>query len=207
MRRLALFSLGVLAACRDDLPPPPPSVVEPPVASPESIPDAPVSGRIHGSPFVMRDARYLLDRRVGYAHTDIQLSSGTADSACAPISPPTSTSVWLRLEGSDKIPSASLRVQSGVEGSWTVHYQVFDGTAWTGVGNGSALLTLHEPGPDGRLSGGIAVCFSDDTKSCVAGSFDALACPATIDQPVRGTPPPEAVPPAYRNRVLEAGPP
>ncbi len=51
------------------------------------------------------------------------------------------------------------------------------------------------------------MCFPDETKSCVSGSFDAVACPASIDQPVRGTPPAEAIPPAYLKRVLEAGPP
>jgi hypothetical protein len=207
MRRLALLSLLALASCRDDVPPPPLMVVEPPVASPDAVPDAPVSGRIRGAAFVMRDARYRIDRRPGYAHTDIELSSGAAESACAAVLPRTSTSVWLRLEGVDPIASASTRSGPGGQGPWKVYYQAYQGAGWVGVGEGSALVTLHEPGPDGHVPGGIAVCFPDETKSCVSGSFDAVACPASIDQPVRGTPPPEAIPPAYLTRVLEAGPP
>ena len=205
MRRLAVLSLLVLVSCRDDLPPPSAIVVEPPVASPEAIPDAPVSGRIHGAPFVLRSARYVVDRRPGYAHTDIELSSGTTDTPCTPVSPTTSTSVWLRLEGPDRIESATVRAGRGTAAPWTVHYQVFEGGSWTGVGEGSALVTLHEAGPDGRVAGGLAVCFPDDAKSCVSGSFDAIACPSRLDQTVRGALPPEAIPPAYLQKVLDGG--
>ncbi len=205
MRRARLLPLMVLvASCRDELTPPPSVRVEPPVASPEAIPDALVSGRVRGATFVAREARYIVDRRPGYAHTDIVLSSGAAESPCGPISPPTSASVWLRLEGSDPIRSTSLRVGAQGPSAWQVHYQVFDGTAWAGVGGGVALLVLQEPGPDGRVTGGLAACFPDENKSCVSGSFDAVACPPTIDQPVRGTPPPEAIPEAYSRRVLDA---
>lgn len=204
MRWLTIVALPALLSCRDEAHPAPPTAVEPPVASPEAIPDAPVSGRLHGAPFVLRDARYVVDRRPGYAHTDIVLSSGTTDTACAPVAPGTATSVWLRLEGPDRLESKNVRVGPGAAGPWSVHYQVFDG-AWLGVGDGSALVTLREPGPDGRLSGAIAVCFPDGTRSCVSGSFAAVACPPRIDESVRGSPPPEAIPSAYLQRVLDAG--
>jgi hypothetical protein len=194
-----------LFACRDEVHPAAARPVEPPVSTPESIPEAPVTGLIHGTPFAMRDARYVVDRRVGYAHTDLLLSAGTAESACAPVSPAQSTSVWLRLEGPGKIETADVRVGPGKAVTWSAHYQVFDGQTWIGAGEGSALVSLHEPGPDGRLSGGIAVCFPDDAKSCVSGSFEAMGCPAMIDQPVRGSPPPEAVPPQYLQKVTAAG--
>jgi hypothetical protein len=201
----AVLAFAALAACRDEAHPPPAAAVEPPVASPEAIPDAPVSGRVHGAPFVLRDARYVEDRRPGYGHTDIVLSTGAAETTCAPVSPGTSTSVWLRLEGAGRIQSANVRAGPGAATPWSVHYQVFDGGAWLGVGEGSALVTLHEPGPDGRIAGGIAVCFPDESKSCVSGSFDAVACPPRIDQAVRGTLPPEAIPPEYQKRVLDGG--
>jgi hypothetical protein len=94
-----------------------------------------------------------------------------------------------------------VRTGPGRTGTWRVYYQVYDGETWSGAGDGSALVSLQEPGPDGRLTGGLAVCFPDDAKSCVSGSFDAVSCPPSIDQPVRGTPPPEAVPPQYLQRV------
>ncbi len=203
---LALLAVApALASCRDEAHPAAPAAVEPPVSSPEGIPDAPVSGRVHGAPFVLRDARYVVDRRPGYQHTDIQLSSGTGEGACAPVSPPTATSVWLRLEGPARIEGTTARLGHGASGPWTVHYQVFDGDSWLGAGDGSALLVLHDPSPDGRLSGGLAVCFPDADRSCVSGSFDAVACPPRIDQPVRGTPSPEAVPRAYLDRMIDAG--
>jgi len=205
MRALALLPLLVLASCRDDLHAVKASSLVPPVTSPEALPDAPVSGRIHGAPFVLRDARYIVDRRVGYSHTDIELSSGTSEAACGPISPRTSTSVWLRLEGAGRIETSNVRVGPGQSGRWAVHYQVWNGDTWEGKGDGSALVVLREAGPDGRVSGGIAVCFSDDAKSCLSGSFDAVACPPRIDQPVRGTPPPEAIPAIYLRRMADAG--
>jgi hypothetical protein len=196
-----LLGFAALVACRDEAHPAAPRAVEPPMLSPQSIPEAPVTGRLHGTPFTMRDARYVIDRRVGDAHTDLLLSSGAAESACAPVSPMQSSSVWLRLEGPGKIETADVRTGPGQPAAWSVHYQVYDGEAWLGVGDGSALVSLHEPGPDGHLSGGIAVCFPDDAKSCVSGSFDAVGCPPSIDQPVRGAPPPEAIPPQYLQRV------
>lgn len=195
------MALLALPACREEAHATPAKPVEPPMSTPESIPEAPVAGRIHGAPFAMRDARYVIDRRVAYAHTDILLSSGTAESACAPVTPEQSTSVWLRLDGPGSIETTSARVGPGQADTWSVHYQAFDGASWVGVGEGSALVSLHQPGPDGKLSGGIAVCFPDDMKSCVSGSFEATSCPPTIDQPVRGTPPPEAIPQPYLQKV------
>jgi hypothetical protein len=208
IRRLplaALATFATLAACRDEARPGPGKVVEPPVSSPDGIPDAPVSGRIRGAPFLVRDARYVVDRRAGYAHTDIALSAGKAEEACGPVSPRTSSTLWLRLEGEGRLEATSGRVGPGSSGQWDLHYQVYDGEAWTGTGGGSALLVLHPPGPDGRLSGGIAVCFPDDAQSCASGSFEAVACPPTIDQPVRGSPPSEAVPQPYLQRLGDGG--
>jgi hypothetical protein len=198
-------AIASLAACRDEAHPSAAKPVEPPMTMPGSIPEAPVSGRLHGVPFTMRDARYVIDRRVAYAHTDILLSAGSAEAACAPVTPAQSASVWLRMDGPAKIETKDERTGPGQPSAWSVHYQVYDGEAWLGVGDGSALLSLHEPGPDGKLTGGIAVCFPDDAKSCVSGSFEATGCPPTIDQPVRGTPPPEAIPTPYLQRVTSAG--
>jgi hypothetical protein len=159
-RRLAGCSVGVtvallcLPACRDESHATPAKPLEPPMLTPESIPEAPVTGRIHGAPFAMRDARYVVDRRVAYAHTDILLSSGTAESACAPVTPAQSTSVWLRLDGPGKIETANARIGPGQPATWSVHYQVFDGAAWIGAGEGSALLSLHEPGTRWQAVGG-----------------------------------------------------
>jgi hypothetical protein len=193
----SVLVLALVAACRPeshaDVRPP----VEPPVESPNAIPDAPVSGTVRGAPFVVRDARYVVDRRVGYAHTDLLLSSGKAESHCGPIAPARATSVWLRLDGTGTIEPKDVRVGSGAPGPWSVHYQVFDGEGWVGVGAGAAVLSIRDATADGRLTGGLAVCFSDDDKSCVSGSFDAVSCPMTIDQPVRGAVAPEEIPAKY----------
>jgi hypothetical protein len=201
---ITLVAIAV-AACRPESHAPQAKVVEPPVASPNAIPDAPVTGTLHGLPFELRDARYVVDKRVGYEHTDIKLSAGKSESACGSIAPANSPSVWLRLEGAAPIETKDMRLAPDARSVWSVHYQVFDGDQWTGVGDGTAVLSIREAGPDGRVSGGLAVCFPDDAKSCVSGSFEAQSCPPSIDQPVRGTPPPESIPEKYRLRMIDAG--
>ncbi len=203
MRR-AVVLLFALAACREEAHPRH-APAEPPVASPNAIPDAPVNGTLHGTQFVLREARYVVDRRVGYQHTDLVLSAGTAGAPCGPIEPAHATSVWLRLEGEPLARAAEVRLAPGDPGPWSVHYQIWDDDHWLGVGEGGALLAIREPGPDGHLSGGLAVCFSDDKRSCVSGSFDAQSCPPSIDQPVRGALPVEAIPARYRLVMFDAG--
>jgi hypothetical protein len=200
----AAASLALLPSCRDEVLRPAPHPVQPPVDSPSAIPDAPVNGTVHGAQFVLRDARYVVDKRMGFAHTDIKLSAGKSENPCGPIEPAHSTSVWLRLDGEPQLGSKDFKIAPGDPSGWTVHYQAFD-ERWMGVGEGAAIVTLREPGPDGRLSGGIAVCFVDDKKSCVSGSFEALSCPPSIDQPVRGAVQAEAIPPKYRLKMFDAG--
>jgi len=210
MTRAALL-LGLIAlaavGCRKEAQAEPHRAVDPPVASHNAIPDAPVSGTVRGAPFVLRDARYIVDRRLGYEHTDILLSAGKADALCGPLNPARSTSIWLRLEGAAKIETKDLKITSEAQSAWAVHYQVFENDQWVGLADGSAIVTIHEAGPDGRVTGGIAVCFSDASKSCVSGSFDAVSCPPTIDQPVRGSQPPETIPDKYKPLMLDAGAP
>jgi hypothetical protein len=185
--------LVTLGACRAEMRAGADKAPPPPVGSPKAIPDAPVSGKIHGAPFVLRDARYVVDRRVGYEHTDIQLSAGKAESPCAPIEPANAPSVWLRLAGPERLQAQELSLGGDANGAWSVHYQVVDDEMWRGVGEGNALVSLLDPSPDGRLAGGLAVCFADDSRSCVMGSFNATSCPQRIDEPVRGAVAPEVL--------------
>ena len=204
--RVALFAMA-LASCRADTKAPAQKTADPPVSTSSAIPDAPVSGTIHGAPFVARDMRYVVDDRVGYAHVDIELSPGKSDEACGPIEPKRQTSVWLRLDGKHEITPTELRL--GPDDDWTVHYQVFEqdrsGGHWVGLAAKTALFVLRGVSADGHLSGGLAVCFGDESNSCVSGSFDAKSCPPRIDQPVRGTPQPESVPKEYLERMFVDG--
>ena len=181
--------------------------VEPPVTTPQSIPDAPLHGTIRGVPFVLRDARYIADHRPGYTHTDILLSAGKADASCEERKPANATSIWLRLEGKDEVPSQDFDLRPGKESPWSVHYQVRTEEGWMGNAEGAAVVSLHTAGPDGKISGGLSVCFADGKKSCVSGSFDAEPCPSRIDAPVRGAQPPEAIPEKYRQKLKAVQPP
>lgn len=167
--------------------------VAPPVDSFESIPDAPLSGILRGTAFTVHDARYHIDRRLGYAHTDIVLSLGTAESPCGELKPKGASSVWLRLDGKGAVDRGQLRIDPRTPGPWTVHYQLREENRWLGNGDGAALLNVRSIGMDGKIAGDLAVCFGDGKKSCVKGSFEARSCPTSIDEPVRGALPAEDV--------------
>lgn len=205
MRLLGVVPLlALLGGCKPEAHVTDHAAVAPPVESPNAIPDAPLNGTVHGTPFTVRDARYVVDRRVGYAHTDILLSSAKAESPCGPLNPARATSVWLRLEGDGAVEPKDYRIGTKLQSPWSVHYQVFDGDSWVGVSQGTALFSVRDATPDGHLTGGLAVCFSDDEKSCVSGSFDAANCPSTLDKPVRGAVAPEAIPPRFLQAVRGA---
>jgi hypothetical protein len=200
MRRFVIVVM--LVACRADTKAPEQKPADPPVSTETAIPDAPVSGTIHGAPFVARDMRYVVDDRIGYAHIDVKLSTGKAEDACGAITPKRPASVWMRIDGKQDLAKTKPE-------DWSVHYQIFEddvsGGHWVGLTAQKSLLVIRGVSPDGKLSGGLAVCFGDESNSCVSGSFDAVSCPPVIDQPVRGTPPPESVPKEYLERMFVDG--
>jgi len=181
---MSLVWLG-LPSCQS--PHPSPKLHADPVSSSaDSIPVAPVSGTIHAKPFGLGSARYFVDRRPGYAHVDIKLSAGKSADHCGAPLPDDSASVWLRRAGSESINSEIIRIASNRREAWEVHYQAMDDGQWVGNGNAEALVVLEPPAADQRLRGELSVCFADETKSCVLGTFVAEYCPISIDAPIRG---------------------
>ena len=159
-----------------------------PVAnSADSIPVAPVSGTIRGKAFGLGSARYFIDRRLGYEHVDIKLSAGKSAEHCSAPLPDDSASVWLRRSGPEPIKSTTIHLASNRREAWEVHYQAMNNGQWVGNGNAEALVVLEPPAADQRLRGEVSVCFADETKSCVLGTFVAEYCPISIDAPIRGT--------------------
>jgi hypothetical protein len=202
VRRLLFFACAVLAVgCAEEAHSGAHKPVSPPVDKVDAIPDSPLGGTLRGVKFVVKDARYVPDRRVGYEHVDVKLSAGAAESACGEIKPAGSPSVWLRLEHKDMVATEELRVSPGTESAWSVHYQLREDDAWVGSSEASAIAAIRASAGDGVVSGALAVCFADDAGSCVSGSFDALPCPPAIDAPVRGAVPLEAVPEKYKPKL------
>jgi hypothetical protein len=180
---LALFGLP---SCQS--PHPSPKMHADPVAnSADSIPTAPVSGTIRGKSFGLGSARYFVDRRLGYEKIEIKLSAGKSAEHCSAPLPNDSASVWLRRTGSGPIKSETIRIASNQHEAWEVHYQAEDDGQWVGNGNAEALVVLEPPSADQHLRGELSVCFADETKSCVLGTFVAEYCPISIDAPIRGS--------------------
>ncbi len=185
----ALTLLGALAsfgACKAEAPPEK-YQVEPPPTSAETIPDSPLTGKIRGDEFKLANARYYVDRRLGYEKVDIKLSAGQAEDPCGPVMPRESTMVWIRHWGPEPMQKLEARIDPSQPGPWEAHYQVRVEKNWLGNGTSSALLVIREVSPDLSLHGEIKLCFADKDKSCVAGTFVATYCPIRIDSPVRGT--------------------
>ena len=150
LRSLAAWRL--LAACRPESHVEVHPRVEPPVDSPNAIPDAPVSGTLRGAPFAVRDARYVVDRRVGYAHTDICSPRGGPSRRAARSSPARATSVWLRLDGDDKIEPKDVRIDAKDEGRGPSTTRCSTARLG-GLSEGSAVLSIRDATADGRLTG------------------------------------------------------
>ena len=185
---------------------PPSTAVEPPVASPEAIPDAPVSGRIHGAPFALRDARYVVDRRVGLrAHRHRALVRGGRVAVRAGLARARRRACGCGSTGPAQIESTNVRVGPGRGGHVVGALPgVRRRGAGSGVGEGSALAVAARARARRAALRGASPCASRTTRraACRARSTPS-GCPPTIDQPVRGTPPPEAIPPQYLQRVAK----
>ena len=182
------------SACNHAKKAPPSLDISAPQQSLDAIPTAPVSGKIHGAAFRIGDARYTIDQRRGYEKLDIVLSAGTASDRCAATSPADSPAVWLRHPGEAKVEPTKATLTPRGGGPWEVHYQVREKEGWRGNGDAAALLAIKEVRPDRTIAGDLSVCFADDEKSCVSGTFEAHYCPISIDAPVRGVEPLERAP-------------
>ncbi len=186
--------LAGLSACKEEAAPQKFSP-EPAPANADVIPQSPVSGKIRDQDFKLANARYYIDRRLGYEKVEIKLSSGTSEEPCAQLMPKDATLVWLRRTGPEPLTAVQARVDPDKPGPWEAHYQVKVEHNWEGNGDSSALIVIREVSPDMTLHGELKACFGDKDKSCVAGTFDAKYCPIRIDSPVRGTEAMERPPP------------
>jgi hypothetical protein len=184
-----------------------PAPIEPKPAptSADGIPAAGLGGELVGKPFVVQSARYVVDRRHGYEKVDISLSAGSVEFPCDTREPKDSPSVWLRRKGSDELKAEQARIGPKDQGPWEVHYQVRRERHWVGNGQASALIVVHDVGPDMKLTGELSACFRDAHGSCVAGRFAADYCPIRIDQPVRGTEAMERPPAMDRGSRIQPG--
>ncbi len=182
-----------------------------PIIEPKPAPEAAnaiaagaLGGDIDGQPFSIQSARYIVDRRRGFEKVDISLSAGSVDSPCEQRKPKDSPSVWLRRKGATPLAAEQARLSPNDEAPWEVHYQVRKEHGWIGNGRASALIVIHDVGPDMKLNGELWACFADTHGSCVSGRFIADYCPIRIDKPVRGTEAMERPPPLDGGSSLKA---
>jgi hypothetical protein len=185
---VALLALPALACQSPEPAPAAPIEPKPAPSSANAIPAGNLGGEIAGEPFSVQSARYIVDRRHGFEKVDISLSAGSVESPCEDRTPKDAPSVWLRRKGDPTLREQITRIEPNDEdAAWEVHYQVRKGHNWTGNGRASALIVVHDVGPDMKLSGELSACFGDSHGSCVAGRFSADYCATRIDAPVRGT--------------------
>jgi hypothetical protein len=186
-----LLSAG-LGCDSDPTAAPPAGSVRPAHDSAAAIPTSPIEGKLRGQPFVVRDARYRVDRRPGHEHVDILLSDGEAKGPCGDLEPAEPPRIWLRRQGAAPLASQEIRIAQGQAAGWEAHYQLRQNGRWVAAGDGAAWLRLDVPDAGFTVRGALSVCFADGAGSCAAGAFVAHACPTEIDRPVRGVGPTES---------------
>ena len=192
---LALCSVLALAACGTEEEGEPREPAAPPTSA-NSIPGAPLNGKLSGQPFEVKSGRYYVDRRPGFEKIDILLYAATSKTRCGKLDPEKPASVWLRRRGPEAVRPGEHRIEVDGTGKWEVHYQVMKDEQWVGNGDANALFVIDQVRPDLKLVGALSACFRDPRGSCVAGKFTADYCAIEIDEPIRGTktmerPPPE----------------
>jgi hypothetical protein len=195
--RIALGALLVsgLGACTAEPPTPAGEKVRPPYPSADAIPGTAVRGTIRGRAFEARDVRLLVDARPGYEQVQIALSAASSRAPCGKLDEPDPPRIWLRRKGAEPVAPGETELSPGTEQAWELHYQLRQDGAWVGSGDAAAILRLRPTDGGAGLLGDLAACFADGTNSCVAGRFEALRCPISIDMPLRGNEPPEQLPP------------
>jgi hypothetical protein len=191
---LALALALAPGGCRGAPPAPSRADVRPPVESADAIPGSAVRGTLRGRPFEARDARLLVDSRPGYEKVDLALSAASAEAPCGALGEPAPMRVWLRRKGAEPVAAGEIRLAPGAEQAWELHYQLEMGGEWTGSGEAAAIVRFRATDAGAGLKGELAACFADAEQSCVAGSFEALRCPISLDMPLRGNEPPEPMP-------------
>jgi len=192
---IVVLLVPVLDGCNAEPPAPSGEKVRPPHESADAIPGSAVQGTIRGRAFEARDARLLVDARPGYEQVEIALSAASSSTPCGRLDDPAAPRIWLRRKGAEPVAMGEVRLSQGTEQGWEVHYQLEQGGTWVGNGDAAAILRLRPADGGAGLVGELAACFADGMHSCVAGRFAALRCPLSIDLPLRGTEPPEQLPP------------
>ena len=171
---------------------PPSFDVHPPHDTAETIPETPVTGTLLEEAFTASDARFFIDRRMGYEKLTIYLTAGKASQACEHVEPDKAPSIWLRRKGGGGAKPGEHRLVAGEPSEWEIHYQMLDHhDQWVGNGDASALLVFAPQTHKTNIVGSLSVCFADGRKSCVSGSFSADRCVINIDAVVRGGEPEE----------------
>ena len=185
--------------------------VEPPVASPSAIPDAPVSGTIRGAQFVA--ARRALRRRSprrlrahrhqalgGKGRGAVRPDRARARRRACGCGSTASTRSPRRSCGSAPTGASPAR--------WSVHYQVFEARRRAVTGRArakTALLVLRGGRRRPALGRPRRVLRRRLEELRLRLVRREVSCPPQIDQPVRGTPPPESIPKEYLERLLVDG--
>ena len=148
---------------------------------PDSIPDRPPSGKIAGTAFRFREARWRVDRRPGRERFEVWLSEARLP-RCGLPGHDRGRRVWFRIPQKTDPETGEWRVDPGQRNApISVHYEVPEEHRWTGRQGGAALLRIDRVADLGEIFGRVDVCFDDGLRSCVAGRFRATPCVSRVD--------------------------
>lgn len=173
---VAAGCVALFAACTSaDAPPEP--LPEASAVSLEGL-DEGVSGRVAGEPFEARDQRFVVVSREGRERVDLRFSDRPIERCGLPIARD-DRRVWIRFAGRTALePGTYERI--GDEGDFEVHYELPAERGVRSVHRGVGRIEVRHVGPR-AVEGLVNVCFADEERSCVAGTFRATACLSRVD--------------------------
>ncbi len=151
----------------------------------DKIPLNPVSGKLAGKPFALKDARMHIDRRPGYERVDVLLRAEVATAPCKKLTNEKAAGIWIRFGGVTSVDQKEYRRSPKKPGKTEVHMEVTRDGRWFGNGNSAALLLIEQFDPSSGISGVLSVCFADEARSCASGNFVATYCSNPLDEPPR----------------------
>lgn len=176
---IAAFALAWIAGCGE--PPAPPPMPEPSSVELESLGEGAIAGTIGGEAFSAADVRFRVTSFPGRERVDLWIADRPIERCGLPVQRE-HTLVWARFAGRTELAAGTYELAGGEgEDELEVHYErPGEGRSIDAVHRGRARIEITEASP-ARLAGRLRICFADEARSCVGGSFEATPCLSRID--------------------------
>lgn len=146
-----------------------------------------IAGEIDGEPFRAADVRFRVTSFPGRERVDLWIADRPIERCGLPLARE-ETLVWARFSGRTEL-APGVHERTGEDGEFEVHYErPGEGRSLRAAHRGIARIEIARASA-ASVEGRLRVCFADDARSCVGGSFTATPCLSRIDGRAAREPP------------------